>query len=52
MLIRFDPFRELDWLTEQLASTTTRVPRGFPMDAYRRGDQFIVEFDLPGIEPA
>jgi HSP20 family protein len=51
MLIRFDPFRELDRLTEQLASTATRVPRGFPMDAYRRGDQFIVEFDLPGVEP-
>jgi hypothetical protein len=33
MLIRFDPFRELDRLTEQLASTATRVPRGFPMRA-------------------
>ena len=52
MLIRFDPFREFDRLTEQLASTATRVPRAFPMDAYRRGDQFIVEFDLPGVEPA
>jgi HSP20 family protein len=49
MLIRFDPFREFDRLTEQLASTATRVPRGFPMDAYRRGDEFIV--DLPGVEP-
>jgi HSP20 family protein len=52
MLIRFDPFREFDRLTEQLASTTSRVPRGFPMDAYRRCDRFIVEFDLPGVEPA
>jgi hypothetical protein len=52
MLIRYDPFREFDRLTEQLASTATRVPRAFPMDAYRRGDQFIVEFDLPGVEPA
>src|SRR6187399_2916717 len=52
MLIRFDPFREFDRLTEQLASTASRAPRPFPMDAYRRGDQFIVEFDLPGIEPA
>ena len=52
MLIRFDPFRELDRLSEQLASTAARVPRGFPMDAYRRGDRFIVEFDLPGVEPA
>jgi HSP20 family protein len=52
MLMRFDPFRELDRLAEQLASPATRAPRGFPMDAYRRGDQFIVEFDLPGIEPS
>ena len=52
MLRRFDPFREFDRLTEQLASTATRMPRGFPMDAYRRGDQFIVKFGLPGVEPA
>jgi HSP20 family protein len=49
MLMRFDPFRELDRLADQLA---TRAPRAFPMDAYQRGDRFIVEFDLPGIEPA
>jgi HSP20 family protein len=49
MLMRFDPYRELDRLTEQLAS---RAPRAFPMDAFRRGDRFIVEFDLPGVEPA
>src|SRR3954453_961252 len=52
MLMRFDPFRELDRLTEQLASTAARAPRAFPMDAYRRGEQFIVQFDLPGVEPA
>ena len=52
MLIRFDPFREFDRLTEQLASTASRAPRAFPMDAYRRGEQFIVHFDLPGIDPA
>ena len=52
MLFRFDPFREFDRLTEQLASTASRAPRPFPMDAYRRGDRFIVEFDLPGVEPA
>ncbi len=51
MLMRFDSFRELDRLTEQLASTAARAPRAFPMDAYRRGDRFIVEFDLPGVEP-
>ena len=52
MLLRFDPFREFDRLTEQLASTASRAPRPLPMDAYRRGDRFIVEFDLPGVEPA
>src|SRR6266496_3347669 len=52
MLMRFDPYRELDRLTEQLASSASRAPRAFPMDAYRRGDRFIVEFDLPGVEPA
>jgi HSP20 family protein len=52
MLMRFDPFRELDRLTEQLASTASRAPKAFPMDAYRRGDRFIIEFDLPGVEPA
>ena len=52
MLLRFDPFREFDRLTEQLVSTASRAPRPFPMDAYRRGDRFIVEFDLPGVEPA
>ena len=51
MLMRFDPFRDLDRLTEQLVSTAARAPRAFPMDAYRRGDRFIVEFDLPGVEP-
>jgi HSP20 family protein len=49
MLLRFDPFREFDRLTEQFASTASRAPRPFPMDAYRRGDRFIVEFDLPGV---
>jgi HSP20 family protein len=52
MLMRFDQFREFDRLAEQLASSASRAPRAFPMDAYRRGDRFIVEFDLPGVEPA
>jgi HSP20 family protein len=49
MLMRWDPFRELDRLTEQL--TSRNQYRGFPMDAYRRGEQFYVHFDLPGIDP-
>ena len=50
MLLRFDPFREFDRLTEQLASAASTCAAAFPMDAYRRGDRFIVEFDLPGVE--
>jgi len=48
MLMRTDPFRELDRLTEQVFGTTAR-PAVMPMDAWRRGDEFVVEFDLPGV---
>jgi HSP20 family protein len=50
MLMRFDPFRELDRLTQQTFGTAVRST-GLPMDAYRRGDQFVVHFDLPGVDP-
>ena len=50
MLMRFDPFREIDRLADQI-SAGTRAPRSFPMDAYRRGDAFVVEMDLPGVAP-
>ena len=54
MLMRTDPFRELDRLTQQVFGTTgtTGRPAAMPMDAWRDGDEFIVEFDLPGIDPA
>lgn len=51
MLMRSDPFRELDRLTQQVFGTPAR-PTGMPMDAYRRGDQFVVHFDLPGVDPS
>ena len=47
-LIRFDPFREFDRLTQQIAGTTNR-PAIMPMDAWREGDDFVIEFDLPGV---
>ena len=49
MLMRFDPFREFDRMTEE-AFRPTRLSR-MPMDAYRRGDVFVVDFDLPGVDP-
>jgi HSP20 family protein len=53
MLMRFDPFRDLDRLTQQLWNTggSGSSLRGMPMDAYRRGDRFVVHFDLPGVDP-
>jgi HSP20 family protein len=50
MLMRTDPFRDLDRLTQQLAGTATR-PALMAMDAWREQDTFVVEFDLPGVEP-
>jgi HSP20 family protein len=54
MLMRTDPFRELDRLTQQLFGTngTTSRPAVMPMDAYRDGEQFVVQFDLPGVDPS
>ncbi len=51
MLMRSDPFRELDRLAQQAFGTRVR-PSAMPMDAYRRGDQFVVHFDLPGVDPS
>ncbi|WP_432574223.1 Hsp20/alpha crystallin family protein [Kineococcus sp. SYSU DK005] len=47
--MRTDPFRELDRLTQQVLGTTAR-PAVMPMDAWRNGDEFVVEFDLPGVD--
>ena len=50
MSISYDPFHHLDELRDQLISGG-RTPRSFPMDAYRRGEEFLVHLDLPGINP-
>jgi HSP20 family protein len=50
MLMRTDPFRDLDRLTQQVFGTPAR-PAAMPIDAYRLGDTFVVEFDLPGVSP-
>jgi HSP20 family protein len=47
VLMRFDPFRDLDRLAEAaMRPRTTSIP----MDAYRRGDRFMVHLDLPGLD--
>ncbi len=51
MLLRTaDPFRDFDRLAGQLLGTTNR-PAVMPMDAWREGDAFLIEFDLPGVSP-
>ncbi|HZZ96508.1 MAG TPA: HSP20 family small heat-shock protein [Jatrophihabitantaceae bacterium] len=53
MLMRTDPFRELDRFAQQVFGTdgTLTRPSVMPMDAWRDGDMFHVEFDLPGVSP-
>ncbi|MDG4839281.1 Hsp20/alpha crystallin family protein [Micromonospora sp. WMMD967] len=50
MLMRTDPFREIDRLAEQFFGTAAR-PATMPLDAYRDGDHFYAAFDLPGVDP-
>jgi HSP20 family protein len=53
MLMRTDPFRELDRLTQQFmgANGTWSRPAPMPLDAYRTGDEYVMCFDLPGVDP-
>ena len=55
MLMRTDPFRELDRLAQSLVGASTpgtwSRPSAMPIDAYRAGDEFVVMFDLPGVTP-
>lgn len=49
MLLRFDPFRDLDRLADAAMRPRTA---SIPMDAYRRGDRFFIHLDLPGLDAA
>ena len=53
-MLRFDPFRDFDRVTEQLLgvpSGSARAPRFMPMDLYRSGDHYVLHADLPGVDP-
>jgi HSP20 family protein len=50
MLVRTEPFRELDRLAHQMLGTTAR-PARMRMDAWRDGEQIEVHFDLPQVDP-
>lgn len=49
MLMRTDPFRELDRIAQQVFGTAAN-PAAMPMDAWREGQEFVVAFDLPGVD--
>jgi HSP20 family protein len=49
MLMRFEPFRELDRITQEVLSE--RRARSIPVDAYRRGNELTIQLDLPGVDP-
>lgn len=50
MLMRTDPFRDLDRLTDAMFGTATR-PSALPMDAYREDGSFVVQLEIPGVDP-
>lgn len=53
-MLRFDPFRDLDALTSGLLNTPTgtdRSPRFMPMDLYKVDDHYVLDADLPGVDP-
>ncbi len=50
MFVRFDPFRDFDRLTRNVAANGHQ--QWMSMDAYRQDDQVVVNLDLPGIDPS
>ncbi|WP_406236382.1 Hsp20/alpha crystallin family protein [Nocardia sp. NBC_01009] len=53
-MLRFDPFHDIDTVARQLlgeAAGTTRAPRFMPMDLFRAGDHYVLNADLPGVDP-
>ena len=50
MAMNFDPFRELDRMASALLDQA-QGPRLMPMDLYREGDHYVLDADLPGIDP-
>jgi HSP20 family protein len=54
VVMRFDPLRDFDRLTERLLTTATdlgQTMRAVPLDVYRSGDRYVLHCDLPGMDP-
>ncbi len=53
-MLRFDPFHDIDTVARQLLGETVgsaRTPRFMPMDLFRAGDHYVLNADLPGVDP-
>jgi HSP20 family protein len=54
MLMRSEPFTEVNRLAQQLLGATSAGtwsrPTGMPVDSFRNGDEFVIAFDLPGVD--
>jgi HSP20 family protein len=53
-VLRFDPFHDIDTVARQLlgeSSGTGRAPRFMPMDLFKAGDHYVLNADLPGVDP-
>ncbi len=50
MAVLFDPFRDLDRVASSLLDSR-QGPRSMPIDLYRDGDTYVLNADLPGIDP-
>lgn len=51
VVMRFDPYRDMDRLAQQLAGRVQESASSMAMDAYRRHDEVVVHFDVPGVDP-
>ena len=55
MLMRSEPFSEVNRLMQQMLGASAGVgtwsqPTTMPVDAIRNGDEFVIAFDLPGVD--
>ena len=53
LLVRSEPLRDIDRLFQQIVGDSSRRVASItiPMDAFRKEDQFLLQFDLPGVDP-
>ena len=49
-MMRIDPFRELDRLSQELLRGTLARPVALTMDAWKDDETFVLEFDIPGVD--